>query len=138
METPTDSEGTTPRQVRILVVDDEPLLRQVLGRTLTMDGHQVTAVASAEEAIESLASAPYDLVISDLGLGEGQNGWDLASHVQNSYPGICIGLVTGWGSQIDPAQTSERGVVAILSKPCRLADLRALIAHCRELLSENQ
>ena len=69
------------RQLRILVVDDEPALVTMLARLLSSDGHEVAAATSGEEALTILAGRPIDVVISDLGMGAGMNGWDLAAAV---------------------------------------------------------
>lgn len=83
--------------------------------------------SSAEAALERLAQERFDLVISDVGLGDGMNGWELADQVRARYPDLPFYLATGWGAQIDPAEARRRGVRAVLAKPYRLADLERLV-----------
>ena len=122
-------DAVTPQ--RILVVDDEAGIRQMLQRILTLDGHQVTAVASGEAALDLLASRPFDLLISDIGLGSGMNGWELIDWVHHQYSQMRVLLVSGWGAEIDPEAAAARGVDAVLSKPYRFSELRRAIAASR-------
>jgi CheY-like chemotaxis protein len=114
--------------LRVLAVDDEPSLRALISMMLERDGHAVTTAATGEEGLERLASAPFDLVISDVGLGPGINGWELGRQVRARFPGTRFALLTGWEAQIDPAEASAIGVEAVLAKPFRAADLRRLLA----------
>jgi CheY-like chemotaxis protein len=116
---------------RLMVVEDEPALRRMLLHILGSQGHQATGVGSAEEALEALehGSLP-DLLVTDLGLGEGMNGWDLITAVRARWPGLRIVLVTGWGAEIDPAAVAAHGITAVIAKPYRIDDLcRALVAE---------
>jgi signal transduction histidine kinase len=114
---------------RILAVDDEPALSNMLALMLAPDGHNVVVAASGEEALERLAENSFDLVISDVGMGAGMNGWELAERVRSMYPRIKFCLATGWGATIDSAQAYARGVHGVVGKPYRLADMRRLIAE---------
>jgi two-component system, cell cycle sensor histidine kinase and response regulator CckA len=115
------------RALRILVVDDEPSLGRLAAHILGSHGHQVTVELSAERALEHLANAPFDLVVSDLGLGTGMNGWDLAAQVRERWPGSGFVLVTGWGAALELAEARLRGVQAIVAKPYRAAELLAAV-----------
>jgi PAS domain S-box-containing protein len=128
---PVAAAGAAPvgggRPLRILAVDDEPAIARMVALMLEPDGHAVTVATSGEEALARLAEAPFDLVISDLGMGSGMNGWELAEHVRARYPRVRFALATGWGAQIDPAEARAYGVSAVIAKPYRLVDLRRLI-----------
>jgi PAS domain S-box-containing protein len=112
------------RYIRILVVEDEEQLARMASLVLTQRGHEVVVATSGEEALERLARERFDLVISDLGLGPGKNGWDVAQAVREHWPGTRFVLVTGWGAAIDPKEASERGVDEVIGKPYRIADIR--------------
>jgi CheY-like chemotaxis protein len=116
------------RPRRILAVDDVPAMGRTVARVLSLEGHAVTVATSGEEAIERLRQEPFDLVISDVGLGAGMNGWELAEHVRRHYPGVWFALATGWGAQIDPEEARARGVRAVIAKPYRAAELQRLVA----------
>lgn len=116
-----------PHRLRILAVDDEPAIVQMVTSILQTEGHQVQPVPSGEEALKRLRQEPFDVVLSDLGLGTGINGWDLAAQVHEQWPEVRFVLATGWGAQIDPTEARSRGVQAVISKPFRATQLRQLI-----------
>ncbi|MGE3268497.1 MAG: PAS domain S-box protein [Chloroflexota bacterium] len=119
------------RSLKVLVVDDEPSLGTMLSRILASDGHQATVALSGEEALSLLTDghvAPFDVVISDLGMGSGMSGWDLAAAVGRLPQRPHFILSTGWGADIDEAEAAARGVHYVLAKPYRLPDLRRVLA----------
>jgi PAS domain S-box-containing protein len=132
-EAPTHGEGAgsrgPARGQRVLIVDDEPRLSQMASLMLEGEGHAVVTATSAEEALGRLGEDAYDVLVSDLGLGAGMNGWELCAQARKRWPGLRIVLATGWGAGIDADAAAERGVSAVLAKPYRANDLRrALIA----------
>jgi CheY-like chemotaxis protein len=118
-----------PGRLRILAVDDEPGLILLLRSMLARDGHAVRTADSAEMAVTALERGDYDLVISDLSLGEGMNGWDLAAIVRRRWPQTRFALVSGWGATIGEDEARARGVDAVLAKPHRLDEMRGLIGR---------
>jgi PAS domain S-box-containing protein len=116
--------------LRILVVDDEPSITRMVAMMLGPHGHAVVTAASGEEALAILdtTDAPFDLILSDLGLGAGINGWDLLDQVREIAPKTRFILSTGWGAQIDPATVVARGGEGLLPKPYRLHDLLGAVA----------
>lgn len=128
----TVAQETDPEAVqacRILVVDDEPRLSALLVGLLRFDGHEGVTATSAEEALERLAAERFDLVISDLSMGEGMNGWDLAAAIAASPRPLPVLLATGWGAGIDEDEARQRGVSGVVPKPYRRADLHAAIVR---------
>jgi PAS domain S-box-containing protein len=120
------SNGVSTRSIRVLVVEDEEQLAKMAALVLTQRGHHVVVATSGEEALERLREEPFELVISDLGLGTGKNGWDVAAAVRKNYPSTRFVLVTGWGAGIDPHEAREKGVEEVIAKPYRIADLRQI------------
>jgi two-component system CheB/CheR fusion protein len=113
------------RSIRILVVEDEQQLARMASLVLNQRGHRVSVALSAEEALVLLErEPPFDLVISDLGLGAGKNGWELADAVRQAWPSTRFILVTGWGAAIDPVEARARGVDGVIAKPYRISELR--------------
>jgi len=118
----------TLQPLRVLAVDDEPMMTRAVVRMLKPSGHVVSVAASGEEALEKLAGQTFDVVVSDLGMGAGMNGWDLAAAVRSRWPNVRFFLATGWGAAIDPGEATARGVEAVLSKPYQLVDLNRALA----------
>jgi len=113
--------------LHILVVDDEPKLTMLAAGMLRQDGHTITTAASGAEALACLEREHVDLVLTDLSMGEGMNGWDLAAAIGQAHPGLPVVLATGWGAGIDEAEARRRGVQAVIAKPYRMMDIRAVI-----------
>ena len=113
------------RRLRILSVDDDPGVGSSLIRLLRFDGHYVAAVLTGEEALERLAIESFDVILADLGLGSGIDGWELARQVRAAWPAVKFVLTSG--SLVNPVEARSRGVDALLAKPCRSKDLRALL-----------
>ena len=116
---------------RILAIDDEANLRNVLKRALSMVGFEVDVAASGPEALELLHAAsqqpergqrPYDLIFSDLGMPE-MSGWEIAQEVGKHWPEITLVLVTGWGEQVDPKKMAEYNIQHTIAKPFNIQDL---------------
>jgi len=116
------------RRLRILAVDDEPALTKAVMRLLRPIGHLVTMVSSGEEALEKLTAEPFDVVLSDVGMGAGMNGWELAERVRRGWPQVRFALATGWGAAIDPVEAREKGVIAVLAKPYSADELVEVLA----------
>ena len=120
--------GSAQTSLRVLAVDDEPMMTRAVVRMLKPSGHLVSVAASGEEALTKLAEQPFDVVVSDMGMGEGMNGWDLAEAVKHHWPSVRFLLATGWGAAVDPAKARDKGVEAVLSKPYHPADLLRALA----------
>lgn len=117
-----------PRQAqRLLAVDDEPEIAQLVAVLMQQRGHSVETASSVAEAIDCLERATFDAVITDLTLGSGPNGWDLARQIRARWPRSRVILSTGWGPQIDISEARAQGIEAIVSKPYRVADLARAI-----------
>lgn len=113
------------RTLRIMIVEDEEQLARMASLVLQQRGHQVEVVNSGDAALAMLEVEPiFDLVISDLGLGPGKNGWDVAEAVRCRDPRTRFVLVTGWGAAIDLAEARAKGVDQVIAKPYRIAELR--------------
>lgn len=106
---------------RILVVDDDPGIGQMLAKALARHGFQVDATTSAEEALQRTDTASYDAALVDLVM-PGRDGADLAGTLRRRFPGLPIGLLTGYAhSPLIPA--SEKSGMAVFTKPVLIQDL---------------
>ena len=90
------------RSLRILYIDDEPLLRQLLADVLELHDHKVTVAASGKEGLEQFhshlrGSEPYEVVITDLGMPE-MDGRHVARALKAAAPKIPVVMLTGWGA----------------------------------------
>jgi PAS domain S-box-containing protein len=114
---------------RVLAVDDEPKLRDMVALMLKPEGHHVSLAGSAEEALVIMErEGPFELVLSDISMGPGMSGWELADRIRERWPGTTVVLASGWGAQIDADEARAHGVASVMGKPFRAADLRRLVA----------
>jgi two-component system cell cycle sensor histidine kinase/response regulator CckA len=117
--------GTGGSPARILVVEDETLVRSVVAEMLSADGHEVVAVESARAALAALdggMSSP-DLLLADVGLQD-LDGHELATRVEAAVPGVRVLLMSG--GAMEGGRESGR---AHLAKPFTSAELRSRVAE---------
>ncbi len=118
--------STDPAVLSVLVVDDEPGVRDVLSRMLQRSGHLVRTVDSGRAAIETLKHERFDLLVCDLGMPEIQ-GPEVMQRAHQLYPDMPIVLTTGWGDSITPEQLKKMQAVALLPKPFGQQEIRRML-----------
>jgi two-component system, OmpR family, response regulator RegX3 len=111
----------------ILVVEDEPRLRDVLVRRFTLEGHRVSAVADGASAIERASFDHFDIVLLDVALGPGPSGFDVCRILRARNNVTPIIMLTGLGSEADAVQGLEVGADDYVTKPVGLAELRSRV-----------
>lgn len=120
-------QSTPAPALRLLIVEDHEATRIVLTRLLMRSGHSTTTVGTVAEALAAYAVEHFDVVISDLGLPDG-NGFDLMRTIQKLRPVPAIAL-SGYGMENDLRLTKEAGFFAHLVKPVNLDQLRLLLTQ---------
>jgi signal transduction histidine kinase/DNA-binding response OmpR family regulator len=120
--------ASATRRARVLVIDDDPGVRDVLVEMLAALGHTVQPVESGADGVALCAQEPFDLVITDLSM-PAMSGWDVAEAVVAARPGLPVGVVTGWGEQVDPEQAARHRLSFVLAKPFVMKDVRAAVAR---------
>jgi signal transduction histidine kinase/CheY-like chemotaxis protein len=113
------------RAARLLVIDDEPEVLDVLKEMLASLGHAVTAASRGPEGLALLERERYDLVLTDLAM-PGMTGWQVAQAVKSRWPDLPVILLTGWADQVDPSHTSW--VDRLLKKPFQLGQIEETLA----------
>jgi CheY-like chemotaxis protein len=103
------------RAGRLLVVEDDPLVCEVVRSQLAMAGYEVRTAADGAEALAQLATERPDLVITDQGLPH-MPGTELAAQIEQQCPKLSVLVLTGWGEQT-PERVRSDNVRAILTKP---------------------
>jgi len=129
-----DTAPPVPARLRLLIVDDDPLLIKSLRDTLEGDGHAVTAATGGREGIEEFRRAyerreSFAAVITDLGMPY-VSGRQVAAAIKNLSPLTPIILLTGWGQRMNAEGDVPEHVSRVLSKPPKLRELREALAQC--------
>lgn len=113
---------------RLLVVDDDREVLELLGDMLRLMGHTVTTLHDPRKALEMLAAQPFDLVLTDLGMPD-VSGWEVAVCARKHQPKVPVILVSGWGAQYEDEDLRDRGVDCVCSKPLSYQKLLEIMAH---------
>jgi CheY-like chemotaxis protein len=117
--------------LRILIVDDDPLILQALRAALEVDGHVLTAANDGQAAVDAFLAAeatrtPFDFVITDLSIPN-VGGRSVAATVKRIRPATPVVLLTGSAEDLQKGGQLPAHVDRLLSKPPRLSELRAAL-----------
>ncbi len=134
---PTTAEAKVPEApeiakspLNVLVVDDEPGIREVIAAFLRSDGHEVTTASNGREGLEQFESHPFDMVVTDRAMPE-MNGDQMAGLIKESQPDIPVVLLTGFGTLIRSTGVQPPSIDAVLDKPVTLKTLLSTIENLR-------
>jgi DNA-binding response OmpR family regulator len=111
----------------ILVVDDEADLRDMLTRSFSREGHRVTAVADGHAAIDRASGEHFDIVLLDIALGNGPDGYEVCRTLRSRRNVVPIIMLTALDSEADAVLGLEAGGDDYVTKPFGLAELRSRI-----------
>jgi CheY-like chemotaxis protein len=122
-----------PTGLKVLVVDDDPVLLRSLREALEGDGHRVTIANGGQEGIELFRISaerglPFSAVLTDLGMPY-VDGRQVAAAVKQARAGTPVIMLTGWGQRLVADGEIPEHVDLVLSKPPKLRDLRQALAR---------
>jgi PAS domain S-box-containing protein len=129
----TVSQNSIPGRMRILVVDDDPLVIKSLRDTLEFDGHLVVTANGGKDGIATFQAAyqtadRFAAIVTDLGMPD-VDGRKVASAIKLLSPTTPVILLTGWGQRLVAEEGLPENVNFVLNKPPKLRDLRAALAE---------
>lgn len=118
--------------MRLLLVDDDPVVLKALQEALANDGHHITTAGDGREGIDAFEAGqdgrPFDLVITDLGMPY-INGRQVAAAIKSIAPQTPIILLTGWGKGMLSGVEGIPNIDLVLGKPPKLREVRAALAR---------
>jgi nitrogen fixation negative regulator NifL len=123
-----DSAPASIRPLRVLLVDDEDIVCQILREYLVEDGHVVETAANGHEALDKLPKAAFDVVILDRAM-PGLSGDQTALAIKELKPELPVILLTGFGNMMQAAGETPPGIDLVLGKPVTIAGLRSALAQ---------
>lgn len=130
-DTGTRPASARPTNLRVLLVDDDPLVLDSLRETLEAEGHVIVTAQDAREGVAAFLAAqitdPFGLVITDLGMPH-LDGSGVTKAIKEASPRTPVILLTGWGARPDAEVPPQ--VDRVLGKPVRLRELRTALAEC--------
>lgn len=116
----------------VLIVDDEPDIRELLGITLSRMGLETHSAATLSEAMTMVAEITPDLCLTDMRLPDG-NGISLVEYIQQEFSHIPVAMITAHGSVETAISALKAGAFDFISKPIELETLRKLVATALQL-----
>ena len=121
-----------PGPARVLVLEDEQRIREMLVDALGRAGHHVESVADGLAGLARFQGGDFDVVLTDLSLPE-RSGLEVARAVKRLRPGTPVVLITGWGHLLDPTLLAQSGVDLTLVKPFRLERVLGILEDALRL-----
>jgi CheY-like chemotaxis protein len=119
---------TTPAAKRILLVEDERDVLDMLLEILAAEGFAAQTASDGEEALARFRRQSYDIVFTDMNM-PGLTGLEVAAEIKKLRPEVPVVLLTGWDMEITPAQLRDRGIDALIKKPFAISDILQAIAQ---------
>src|SRR3954466_37835 len=126
---------------QILIVEDDKVARELLDEILRREGHTVEALPSGDEAIARAGKGDYDLVISDVRLGDSASGFDVLAAFQQRAAETPVILITAFGDVSGAMAAIQKGAYDYVSKPFNVTELAETVRRALErtrLLEENR
>ncbi len=121
----------------ILVVDDEPVVRKVLERSLLREGFRVVTACNGVEGLERIKGTKVDIVISDIMMPQ-MDGLEFLVEVKCNFPHIPVILITGFADQFTGKQALEAGAEDFIIKPFKNHDIRYALQRTMVRLKQSQ
>lgn len=115
-----------PTPAKVLVVDDNQHIQQLLVETLQETGYQGAGSSSGAAALERLKSEKFDLVVTDLVMPE-MNGLSLLLEIRKNYPDLPVVIITGYAFENIAREAEEAGAAAFLAKPFRISKIEKVV-----------
>jgi len=121
------AEGLSPRSsMHVLLVDDEPHVRQTLAEALSRDGYRVTSVGSGLEALSLLREKSFQMLLADISM-PGMSGIELLELAYKIHPDMTVVLITGFGDVQIAKSCLQKGASDFITKPVNIRDLPIIV-----------
>lgn len=113
-------------KARILVIEDEQEVRELLDDILTDRGHKVETASHGSKGLELFRQSRFDLVLTDLGM-PGMSGWQVAEEIKKKNNHTPVALITGWEVQLNQSELKKSGVDFVVNKPFQVDQVLRLV-----------
>jgi two-component system nitrogen regulation response regulator NtrX len=118
--------------LRVLVVDDEPGIRDMLSQLVEMEGHRVDTAPTGEKALTAMDERPYDVAFLDLNLGAGLSGMDVLKQARADHGDVTVVMISAQGTIAEAVEATKLGAFDFLEKPLGGDRLSLLLRHLSE------
>jgi len=117
---------TETRMLKILIVDDEPIVRDVMGDFFEILGHAADGVENGLSVLRKLKEGPYDAVFTDIRM-PGIDGIAFLKQAKALHPTLPIIVVTGHGSEETEKEAMDAGASGFINKPVGFSDIQRIL-----------
>jgi DNA-binding NtrC family response regulator len=128
-------------KAKVLVCEDDRVARELLEEIMRAEHYEVDALATGDEAIARAGKSAYDLVVSDVRLGDGAGGMEVLAAFQAKAPQTPVILITAFGDVTGAMAAIQKGAYDYVSKPFNVAELATTVRRALErsrLVEENR
>ncbi len=123
--------NSPPKAKRILVIDDQPIVTDLLVSVLERMNYKSKVASRGREGVEMFEKDRFDLVITDLGMPD-ISGWEVSKSIKQKNPHVPVIVITGWGVDPDPDKMKDSKVDFIINKPFQIDQLEKIIKDLLE------
>jgi PAS domain S-box-containing protein len=120
------TEAEKNRKARILVIEDEDDVRQLLFDILSSEGHEVEVASDGIEGLDLFKERDFDLVCTDLGMPK-VSGWQVAEEIKRIGRKVPVAIITGWDVNIMESELKEKAVNFVIQKPFQVKQVLSLV-----------
>ncbi len=124
------------KPVRILLLDDEPIVSKRLKPALERQGYCVETFTNSLDAISRFQEHPFEIVVTDLKM-EGIDGMEFLTHVKEVRPETEVIVITGFATMETAKESFQKGVLDFLAKPFKICEMLGAVAKAVERIQEN-
>ncbi len=120
------NENNPPKAIKVLVIDDQPIVTDLLESVLERMDYKCKVAACGKDGLEMFEKDGFDLVITDLGMPD-ISGWEVSKIIKQKKPHVPVVIITGWGVDPDPNKMKDSKVDCIINKPFQVDQLEKII-----------
>jgi DNA-binding NtrC family response regulator len=113
---------------RVLIIDDENIVCERLSMEMERAGFEVEAYTESSQALQRMASQPFDVVITDIKM-QGPNGIEVMNFVRENHPSTRVIVITGFATVETAREALKGGAVDFIPKPFKMSQLRDLVVR---------
>jgi DNA-binding NtrC family response regulator len=113
-------------KLRIMVLDDEPIVCKRLKPALEKQGYEVDTFTQSSEAMEQIRSIDYDIIVTDLKM-KGVDGMQLLTEAKRRSPRTEVIVITGFATLETARQSFQKGVFDFIAKPFKLSEIQEVV-----------
>lgn len=126
----------TQQPIRILVLDDEPIVSKRLQPALEKKGYKVETFFDSSDALARFTESPFEIVITDLKM-KGLNGMQFLTEVKKQSPKTEVIVITGFATMETAKESFQKGVFDFLAKPFKLREIQDVIEKIEAKIRNN-